>query len=94
MDRSPSAWRRVPSVSSFILSATLTEAILAAEYSRRVKWLSASWRTKYGACLMRRPPVLNKRCWRLVSDQLWKASDYGLIRSPLKTKMWDDTFYG
>jgi hypothetical protein len=37
--------------------------------SRCVKWLSASWSTKYRACRTRRPPVLNSRCWRLVSDQ-------------------------
>jgi hypothetical protein len=39
-----------------------------------VKWLSASWRMKYRACRMRRPPVLNRRCWRLVSDQLNDAA--------------------
>src|SRR5438876_6986458 len=39
-----------------------------------VKWLSASWRMKYRACRMRRPPVLNSRCWRLVRDQLWMAT--------------------
>src|SRR5712692_74243 len=32
----------------------------------RVNWLSASCRVKYRACRMRRPPVLNNRCWRLV----------------------------
>jgi hypothetical protein len=37
-----------------------------------VKWLSASCRTKYGACWIR-PPVLRRRCWRLVRDQLWMA---------------------
>lgn len=31
---------------------------------RSVKWLSASWRTTYRACRIRRPPVLNSRCWR------------------------------
>src|SRR6266478_3156097 len=36
----------------------------------RCKWLSASWRMKYRACRMSRPPVLNSRCWRLVRDQL------------------------
>ena len=36
---------------------------------RCVKWLSASWRMKYGACRFRRPPVLNGRCCELVSDQ-------------------------
>jgi len=36
-----------------------------------VKWLSASWRTKYRACRMSRPPALTSRCWRLVRDQLW-----------------------
>ena len=39
----------------------------------QVKWLSASWRMKDRACRMRRPPVLNSRCCRLVSDQLWMA---------------------
>src|SRR5882762_3957577 len=39
-----------------------------------VKWLSATCRMKYRACRMRRPPVLNSRCCRLVSDQLWMAS--------------------
>ncbi len=39
-----------------------------------VKWPSASWRMKYRACRMRRPPVLKSRCWRLISDQLWMAS--------------------
>src|SRR5947209_2870630 len=38
-----------------------------------VKQLSASCRVKYRACRMRRPPVLNSRCWRLASDQLWMA---------------------
>src|SRR5713101_10133747 len=38
-----------------------------------VKWLAASCRTKYRACRMRRPPVLNSRCWRLVRDQFWMA---------------------
>jgi hypothetical protein len=38
--------------------------------SRCVKWLSASCRTKYRACRMRRPPVLNSRYWRFVRDQL------------------------
>ena len=36
----------------------------------RVKWLSASWRMKYRACRMRRPPVLKSRCWRLVRPAL------------------------
>ena len=36
-----------------------------------VSELSASWRVKYQACRMSRPPVLKSRCWRLVSDQLW-----------------------
>ena len=40
---------------------------------RRVRWLSASCRMKYRACRIRRPPVLNDRCCRLVSDQLWMA---------------------
>src|SRR3989442_579175 len=39
-----------------------------------VKWLSASWRMKYRACRMRRPPVLKSRCWRLVRDQFWMAT--------------------
>ena len=43
--------------------------------------LSASWRTKYQACRMRRPPVLNSRCCRLVSDQLRMASGDTLRRS-------------
>ena len=43
-----------------------------------VKRLSASWRRKYRACRMRRPPVLNSRCWRLVSDQLCQAAIDGL----------------
>jgi hypothetical protein len=38
-----------------------------------VKWLSASWRRKYRACRIRRPPVVNSCCWRLVRDQLWMA---------------------
>ena len=29
---------------------------------------------KYRVCRMRRPPVLNSRCCRLVSDQFWMAS--------------------
>src|SRR3989475_8009446 len=40
----------------------------------QVKWLSASWRMKYRACRMRRPPVLKSRCWRLVRDQFWMAT--------------------
>jgi hypothetical protein len=32
--------------------------------------LSASWRMKYRAWRIRRPPVLNSRCCKLVSDQL------------------------
>jgi len=40
---------------------------------RDVKWLSPSCRTKYRACRIRRPPVLNSCCWRLVKDQLWMA---------------------
>ena len=35
---------------------------------RDVKWLSASCRTKCRVCRIRRPPVLNSRCWRLVFD--------------------------
>jgi hypothetical protein len=39
-----------------------------------VKWLSASCKMKYRAWRIRRPPVLNNRCCRLVRDQLWMAS--------------------
>jgi hypothetical protein len=39
-----------------------------------VKELSASWSTKYRACRISRPPVLNSRCWRLVRDQPWMAT--------------------
>jgi hypothetical protein len=48
-----------------------------------VKWLSASGRVKYRACRMRRPPVLNSRCWRLVRDRLWMATGKTIRRSRL-----------
>ncbi len=53
------------------------ESLFATEHthipkSRRTPWRSGP-RTKYRACRMRRPPVLNSRCWRLVRDQLWMA---------------------
>jgi len=38
-----------------------------------VKWRSASCKMKYRAWRMSRPPVLNRRCCRLVSVQLWMA---------------------
>ena len=39
-----------------------------------VKWLSASCKMRYRAWRISRPPVLNSRCCRLVSVQLWMAS--------------------
>src|SRR5438876_8201953 len=52
-----------------------------------VKWLSANCRMKYRACRMRRPPVLNRRCWRLVRDQLWMATGKTSRRSRLP-RLW------
>jgi len=43
--------------------------------SRRwVNYFRSTARMKYRACRMRRPPVLNRRCCKLVSDQLWMAT--------------------
>ena len=58
-----------------------------------VKWLSANYRMTYRACRMRRPPVLNRRCCKLVSDQLWinlQAARIRAAQSTQGTEFWDD----
>ena len=83
--RAPRTFRRhrSPLVSSFCQAGVLALAARQpagtgsaqircsiAPNRRRVRWLSASNSQESRACLTSRPPVLTRRCWRLVNDQL------------------------
>lgn len=56
--------------------ASLSMRAMICPKSLCVKWLSASCRMKYLACLMRRPPVLNSRCCRRASRGTGSSGSY------------------